>query len=182
MISAAAAPIVWCEPDRKEEWHCRPGASRDWLQPDRPPTMGREVVIFQTGAEHRERREARPGLTVEIGAAVARAAVEQGVSVSNETLAYARGFSTLIPHWLPTPDISVYPDGDIAFEWHHDRMRVFTVLVDELGKLHYAGLFGDSDTHGTERCTDELPASIIAGIQRAMGDEPEQPSGGRRAG
>jgi hypothetical protein len=104
---------------------------------------------------------------VAIQAAVTEGALHGSPALS-AVQANASRFAQLLPEWASTPEISAYPDGDIAFQWHENAFAVFTVLVDEHDKLHYAGLFGDSDVHGTERCANEIPAPILAGIKRVV--------------
>lgn len=166
MTSSYAEPAVWYERERRQEWEFEPPATHEWLRSLRPPPTHREASLIDLTQLRRE-----PKVIETLASAIATAAAagaRHGVSVSPIVQANADRFSTLIPEWAPLPEISAYPDGDIAFQWHENAFAVFTVLVDENEKLHYAGLFGDSDVHGTERCSNEIPASILAGIKRVV--------------
>ena len=67
------------------------------------------------------------------------------------------------------PQVTIDPDGEVAFEWRHNRHRVFSVSVGPRGELTYAGLFDGSNVHGVEtRMVDGLPREIRAGIQRVF--------------
>jgi hypothetical protein len=71
-----------------------------------------------------------------------------------------------LPSTPQTPDLSVDPDGEISFEWYIAPRRVFSISVGAHGELSYAGLFGRSDTHGTEYFGDELPKPIMDNLNR----------------
>ena len=171
MISAYATLVGWCDVNRLEDWECKGGTSHDWLRPERPPAMNREVLLLEFARERPESHEVRRKLLSAVDDAAINPVELRGVPPSHATIEHARRFASVIPVSVPLPDVSVYPGGDISFEWQEDRSRVFTVLVDGQGRLHYAGLFGDSDVHGTERCANGLPASILAGIQRVLGED-----------
>lgn len=87
--------------------------------------------------------------------------------ISRETYSEARKLLRMMPSFLPMPDLSAEPDGEIAFEWYKDKYSVFVISVGGNDIITYAGLFGkNSKTHGTEYLADELPKIIIYNIQR----------------
>ena len=87
--------------------------------------------------------------------------------ISRETYSEARKLLRMMPSCLPMPDLSVEPDGEIAFEWYKDKYSVFVISVGGNNIITYAGLFGKSSkTHGVEYLADELPKVIIYNIQR----------------
>ena len=59
-------------------------------------------------------------------------------------------FLDMLPGTTPAPEVSVDPDGMVAFEWHEEPRWVFSVSIETNGELVYAGLFGNCKTHGTE--------------------------------
>lgn len=77
-------------------------------------------------------------------------------------------FLYFLPKTLPAPEITVEPDGEIAFEWRHSKRRIFSVSIGEKGELTYAGLFGFNKTHGTEFFGDEFPETILDNVQRVF--------------
>jgi hypothetical protein len=61
------------------------------------------------------------------------------------------------------PQVTIDPDGEVAFEWRRSRHRVFSVSVGPRGELTYAGLFDGSNVHGVEtHMVDGLPREIRA--------------------
>ena len=65
------------------------------------------------------------------------------------------------------PQVTIDPDGEVAFEWRRNRHRLFSVSVGPRGELTYAGLFDGSSVHGVEtRMVDGIPREVRAGIQR----------------
>ena len=75
-------------------------------------------------------------------------------------------FLDLLPSTTPTPEVGVEPDGMVAFEWYEEPRWVFSVSFETNGKLVYAGLFGNSKTHGTEYFGEQLPQIILENIHR----------------
>lgn len=73
-----------------------------------------------------------------------------------------------LPRMLPLPDVSVDPDGEVAFEWYVEPRRSFSVSVGADGVLTYAGLFGSAKVHGTEHLVDELPETIRWNLHRLL--------------
>ncbi|MDR4504735.1 MAG: hypothetical protein MRK01_08095 [Candidatus Scalindua sp.] len=81
----------------------------------------------------------------------------------NEALRFIRS----LPITMPSPELSIEPSGEIAFEWHIAPRKTFCVSVDD-NLLTYAGIFGSSKTHGTEYFEYEIPKTIIDCIQRVF--------------
>jgi hypothetical protein len=89
------------------------------------------------------------------------------IPISRETYSEARKLLRMIPSFLPRPDISAEPDGEIALEWYKEKYSVFVISVGGNNLITYAGLFGKSNrTHGTEYFSDELPEIIRQCIRR----------------
>jgi hypothetical protein len=84
------------------------------------------------------------------------------------SLAIQQAFRLLrtIPSTFRNPELGVDPDGEISFEWFLEPRRVFSLSIGPYGELSYAGLFGRSDTHGTEYFSDELPKPILENLNR----------------
>ena len=75
-------------------------------------------------------------------------------------------FLDMLPSMTPAPEVAVDPDGMVAFEWHEEPRWVFSVSFETNGAIAYAGLFGNSKTHGTEYFGQALPQSILDSIRR----------------
>jgi len=88
--------------------------------------------------------------------------------VNARAYAQARRFLTVLPTTTPIPDIAVDPDGEIAITWQAAPRLVFSVSVGAEGRLTYAGLFGESKTHGTEWLRAELPQEVLDGIAKVF--------------
>jgi hypothetical protein len=72
----------------------------------------------------------------------------------------AERFVQALPTWAPVPEIAVYPDGEIEFEWYAGPRRVFAVSVGSTELLNYAGIFGINTAHGTQLFVDEFPTEF----------------------
>jgi len=77
-------------------------------------------------------------------------------------------FLRTLPSAVPLPEILLEPDGAIAFEWHKASNWVFSVSVENMNELSYAGLFGRSEICGKEFFRDEIPQAIIQSIARLV--------------
>lgn len=77
-------------------------------------------------------------------------------------------FAQFLPNSFPNPEVTIEPDGEIAFEWFSNKQRVFSVSIGRNGELTYAGLFGFNKTHGTEFLADEVPRTILENIKRVF--------------
>jgi hypothetical protein len=86
------------------------------------------------------------------------------------TYANARAFILGLPAELPEPDISVYPAGEVAFEWLLSPSYVATVTLSSHGVIHYAGLFGDNKTFGTESFTNGVPEAVVNTVSRVYAE------------
>jgi hypothetical protein len=55
-----------------------------------------------------------------------------------------------LPTTIPLPEITIEPDGEIAFEWDKGTRRTFSISIGSMNKITYAGIFGSNKAHGTE--------------------------------
>jgi len=94
---------------------------------------------------------------------------EAQAPVDLNTIKVAWAFAKRLPRSLPAPEIAVDPDGEIAFDWFGPTGKMFSVSVNNNGRIAYAGRFGGtSRIHGTEQLSETLPQEIIRGIQKAV--------------
>lgn len=77
-------------------------------------------------------------------------------------------FYLKLPITTPYPEVSVEPDGEIAFDWFNGPNRVFSVSIGSNCLLSYAGIFESGKIHGTEFFGDELPQEILHNIKRVF--------------
>jgi hypothetical protein len=94
-----------------------------------------------------------------------------GRPVSEATIAQALAFLDFLPSTLPQPEVSVHPDGELAFDWSFGPRRLLTVSISESGRLSYAALIGHSRQHGTEFLLDALPEPIALALRRLRSAE-----------
>ncbi len=86
--------------------------------------------------------------------------------VDRKSYEHSLRFLDMLPDTIPAPEVAVEPDGMVAFEWHEEPRWVFSVSFETNGELVYAGLFGNSKTHGTENFGQAIPQSILDCIRR----------------
>ena len=92
-----------------------------------------------------------------------------GHAVQSETIALARAFIDQLPAFVPPPDVTPEPDGEISLDWRAGPWRTFSVSIGPQGRLTYAGLFGRvPNARGTEVLGDFIPASILTGLTRLL--------------
>jgi len=84
------------------------------------------------------------------------------------TLYYALQFLSDLPTTIPSPEIAIDTDGDVALEWDRGPRRIFSVRITRDGTLYFAGLVGHSTFHGTEVLREGIPETIAAGIERII--------------
>jgi len=89
------------------------------------------------------------------------------IPVSPLTSNYAIAFVKSLPFEIPDPEIAHEADGEISFDWFGAMGQIFSVTIDQTGRLAYAGRFeGGSKIHGTERFMDSCPQEIVHGVFR----------------
>ena len=80
--------------------------------------------------------------------------------VSVAAYVHARDFLEILPSAFPTPDVSADPDGEIAFDWIVNRLRMFAISFGADAQLAYSGLLDGSSFFGTEPISERFPAAI----------------------
>lgn len=87
-------------------------------------------------------------------------------AVSISSAIQARRFLDALPSGFEFPEVSVDPDGEIAFEWRAAPGRAFSISFGAGGKLTYAGTYGPNTTYGTEYFAHGLPGEIMDKVRR----------------
>jgi hypothetical protein len=75
-------------------------------------------------------------------------------------------FLSLLPEYLPLPELSADPDGAISMEWYRTPEWIFSISIDENGKIDYAGLFADKKISVSSYFVSEVDNDIIEYIKR----------------
>ena len=78
----------------------------------------------------------------------------------------ALAFIEVLPATAPPPEVSVDPDGEVAFTWEASRRMIFSVSVGRTDAIGYAGVFGSDSTYGREYFADELPSAVASNLAR----------------
>ena len=80
--------------------------------------------------------------------------------VSRTSAESAERFIDLLPDRIQLPEIYPEQDGHIAFEWHTDENKIFSVTISDKS-LIYAGIFSaNSKQHGEEKFLNEIPETV----------------------
>ncbi len=84
------------------------------------------------------------------------------VSVAN-----AESFIRALPERLELPELSIDPDGAIAFDWIPDRSRTLTLSIDASNRLAYAWIDGTDRGHAAVKFENGiLPTRILSEIEK----------------
>ena len=86
--------------------------------------------------------------------------------VSRQVYRNALSFLELLPAEYRQLEVAADPDGALSFEWYIGPRLVFSASIGEGRQLHYAGLFGDNKTYGTETVSDAFPSAIAYNLER----------------
>ncbi|HOF33645.1 MAG TPA: hypothetical protein PKU84_13485 [Spirochaetota bacterium] len=89
-----------------------------------------------------------------------------GLPVTYGTHYYARRFMFRLPEHLPLPELSADPDGAISMEWYRMPDWIFSISIDDTGKLDYSGIFADKKVSGSSFFVEEIDSDIIDYIGR----------------
>jgi len=86
------------------------------------------------------------------------------------TFALAQRFLLALPGHLPSPELSLDEDGEVAFDWRGDGSRLLHVTLRQDGRLSYACWLSPNDReHGTKVFLDAIPKAIVGCIQDVAG-------------
>jgi hypothetical protein len=92
---------------------------------------------------------------------------EDASKVAKTTISKAKELLLSLPKALQSPDIEAEINGSISFEWYKTNKLVFVVMINELGVLKYAGLFGPIERRrGTSYFDGFIPEDILAMIKK----------------
>lgn len=89
------------------------------------------------------------------------AARSEGMTASSKALDTALGFLWLLPANVPTPEMVIEPDGEVAFDWDEGRGRVLSISVSDVGTIGYAGLIGLEPVYGRAPFAGAIPETVL---------------------
>lgn len=122
-----------------------------------------------------ESAQSLAGREVEFGARL-RAALDELITdedqhpVPTTAVRIASRFVRVLPASLPLPEVAIDPDGAISLDWMPSRTRVFSVSVDDSGRLAYAWMNGSDRGHGVVRFEGAIPGPLLLQLSELTGD------------
>lgn len=99
-------------------------------------------------------------------------AVEQGeleqdaIAAVHQALEPAATFLLNRPDDVDVPEIDVWPDGQIAFEWYVQRGRKVLVLINASGRVVYSAIRGAEHDGATAYVSGQWPVALVEAIHR----------------
>ncbi len=86
-------------------------------------------------------------------------------AVNEGALGFAKRIARFLPVTLSAPEVSVDPDGEVAFDWRTNSRSSVSFSIGPFGTLRYASINKGSENYGLEPWRDGLPESIARLIQ-----------------
>ncbi len=87
--------------------------------------------------------------------------------VSSAVFEEAKQFIGALPSSVPSPDVAAEPGGEIGFEWHFGKNKIFVASISGTNYISYAGLLGiGMKAQGREVFDGSIPQTIIDFILR----------------
>jgi hypothetical protein len=91
--------------------------------------------------------------------------------VRPEAVRLAEEIIRVLPEFLPLPEVSLDPDGEVSLDWWVFDARTFALGVGTSGRLPYAWVDGSDHGCGVTRFDGaELPGRILEEIIRICGN------------
>ena len=88
-------------------------------------------------------------------------------AVTATVLARAESFVRALPDNIPLPEVSVEPDGAIAFDWMPLPSKTFTLSVNGSNRLAFAWIDGTDRGHAAVKFEGaEIPSRILNELER----------------
>lgn len=86
--------------------------------------------------------------------------VSESDRVSAKTLSVAIEFADALPFYVAQPEVSVDPDGEIAFDWIDDNNNMLSISIGPERGVTYAGKFRAGVFSGTANFRESIPHSL----------------------
>lgn len=79
----------------------------------------------------------------------------------------AERFISVMPIFMPDPEIAPEPSGDIGFQWSFGENRIFAISLEGRNIVTYAAILGSSERTkcGREIFNDSMPQEVILGVE-----------------
>lgn len=92
-------------------------------------------------------------------------------AISITAVQEAKALLYALPSWLPLPEASPEPDGDIALEWNFGKDRLMSLSFSGDNTIVYVAILGKMGLttrkrHGTEIFNNRIPKEIIQWIRQ----------------
>lgn len=92
--------------------------------------------------------------------------------VSAAAVDHAERLLHALPVTLPSPEIAIDPDGEVALDWYSGPDTLVSLSVSLEGDLSYVAQFGGNRARGVERFSTLVPDAILSGVRRVVsGDD-----------
>lgn len=132
---------------------------------------GKKVIQITIGALESVKAGSSAGSTVVFNDLMALASECEVDPHKSPVFQLAQLFLLALPSHLLVPglapELSRDDDGDIVFDWAGSQGRMFTLALNETGKVYYASRLSAWDKdHGTKRFVDTIPKPILELIQK----------------
>lgn len=93
-------------------------------------------------------------------------------AVGASTIAHAEAFIKALPDGLSLPELSVEPDGEIAFDWMPIKTRTLSISINESNRLSYAWIDGTDRGHGAAKFSmNVIPSRLVSEIDQITRDD-----------
>jgi len=90
-------------------------------------------------------------------------------AVKATALLRAEAFVRALPDDIPLPEVSVEPDGAVAFDWMPLPSKTFTLSVNEGNRLAYAWIDGTDRGHAAVKFEGvEIPSRVLTDLERLI--------------
>ena len=88
-------------------------------------------------------------------------------AVTVAALARAEAFVRALPEDILLPEVSVEPDGAIAFDWMPHPSKTFTLSVNAGNRLAFAWIDGTDRGHAAVKFNDgKIPSRVLTELER----------------
>lgn len=87
--------------------------------------------------------------------------------ISWATFETANAFMSALPSSLGRPEISVEPDGEMAFDWQENPRRTLSINVGD-GEIGFAALIGTEAIYGRVPFVSTLPDTVALLLRKVV--------------
>lgn len=89
--------------------------------------------------------------------------------VNPTSVSIAEVFIRALPRNIPLPEFAPEPDGSVSLDWMESRNRLFSISVNDSGRLAYTWLDGTNKGYAVESFDGAtVPPRILDGIRQIL--------------